>query len=156
MVQQSKKIKIKNEFWYYVDLEDPLNPKVLKDFYEFYQEVVNCMKLYLKDKARYFAIKGEELKKYKGQFKMIKPPYRKFLKYNWREMPLVEVDDDKQRGKMRRRRLKMKKARELGVYKANYEPGKYDYPEDCVTWRQKKTFREMQRRKMIKGIKIIY
>ena len=153
MVQPGKKIKIKDKFWYYVDLKDPLKPKVLNDFYEFDEEVKNCMDMHLKNRKRYFPVKGTLLKEFRGQFEIIKPPYSMKLPMDWRNAPVFLSDSEKLIVRRRRNRIRIAKAKRLGLYKIFRT---YEYPEWCKTKRQRKTYREMQRRKMYRYLKAIY
>lgn len=159
MVQQSQKttkIKVRDNHWYFVDLINPLEPKVLKDSYDTKMDRDSCFEKHLQLQKRYFSIKGKELKQFKGDYTWIKPPYLKVIRHNRRTLPIFEVDTLKQRRAMVRRRIKVAKARALKIYTGDWEWGKYDYPEDCVTRRQRKTFRELQRRKCWKKLKSNY
>lgn len=153
-----KKLKIKESHWYYLDLIRPRDPRLLRDSYQFLSEAKNCMERFLdNNNKRYFLIKGSELKKYKGDYRVIKPPYISLRKINWLKLPMVNSDTDKQRRKLSRRRIKMEKARENKVYPFSAKQQvKWEYPEDCITTRQKKTFRELERRKFWRPLKMIY
>ena len=150
------KFKVLNKYWYYVDMSDPLKPKVLRDRYEFKSETKNCMDKYLHHKKRYFLVKGKFLKLYRDDLELIKPPYSQNLILDWTRVPIVNSEKKKQRLGLNIRRLRFKKAKEEGIYKNHLKNDSYEYPDDCITWRQKKTFRELERRKKWKNLKVIY
>lgn len=155
MVQSSEENFVINEkYWYYVDLKNPLKPRVVKDFYEFKSEIVNIMDKYLKNRKRYFAVRGALLKPYESELWFKKRPFNPFAPIDDDDLPEVNSQRRRQRLYLRDRRIRMKKARELGVYKVGKQAKKkYEYPDWCQTRREKKTFRELERRKMWKRLK---
>ena len=154
MVQQSKKIDINPEFWYYVDMKNPVKPKVVKDFYEFKSEVVNIMDKYLKNRKRWIAVKGDILKPHQNEIWWRNRPFNPFEAIDEDDLPEVNSQRRRQRLYLRDRRIRIKKARELGVYKVGKDRKEsYEYPDWCQTDRERKTFRELKRRKMWKRLK---
>ena len=156
MVQQSKKVKwkINKSDYYFIDLRKPLEPRVLRDSYFHHLEAESCFEKYLKDSKRYFMIKGEELINYKGQFTSIKPPYpTKCVKIDHRRLPIFSTTVQYQLSRINKRILLKEKLKKLNIKRPKYT---YDYPPDCVTVRQRKTFRELKRRAFFKQFKHVY
>lgn len=156
MVQQSKKAKwkIKKGHYYFIDLRKPLEPRVLRDSYFHRLEAKSCFEKYLKDSKRYFLITGEELMEYKGQFTSIKPPYSTtHLKIDRRRVPVFSSASNTRLSKINIRLALKEKLKYLGISRPKMT---YDYPDDCITTRQKKTFREWKRRKFLKQFKHVY
>jgi hypothetical protein len=152
-----KKLKIKASYWYYLDLRNPRFPKLIRDYFQFQSEYENCMEKFLINKKRYFLITGKELLKYKGDYEVVKTPYPSARVLDWAKVPMVNSDSDFQRMKLSARRIKMEKARKEGVYPFSTKACKtWEYPEGCITSRQKKTFRELERRKYWRPLKSIY
>ena len=154
MVQSSKEIEINPDFWYYVDLKNPVKPRVVRDFYEFRSELVNIMDKYLKNRRRYIAVRGDLLKPHEDRLVFKKRPFNPFEAIDDDDLPEVKSQRRRQRLYLRDRRIRIKKARELGVYKVGKDRDQpYEYPDWCQTNRERKTFRELYRRKMWKRLK---
>lgn len=156
MVQQSKKAewKITKKDYYFIDLKNPLKPKVLRDSYFHRLEAKSCFEKYLHDEKRYFMIRGDALMPYTDECEPIKPPYWLHgVKLDRRKIPVFSQPNSHQLSQINRRILRKKKMEYLNI---TIPPQVYNYPEDCVTLRQKKTFREMQRRRFYRQFKHIY
>ena len=156
MVQQSQKtrLKIKPDYFYYLDLKNPLEPVVLRDTFDNRIEAKSCFNKHLKNPRRYFLVKGDLLIKYKESFKIKKAPYSvKVIHHDYRKIPVFSDPSKRQLRRINRRRLREEKRKMLGIKKPKF---KYDYPEDCITDRQKSSYREWVRRKFHKQFNYIH
>jgi len=156
MVQQSKKARVKIEagYFYFIDLKDPLNPGILKDRFKLKVVAKSCLRNKLGNKKRYHLVDGELILKYRKDLRFIKLPYsKKVIKHDYRKIPIFSDPSKKRLRTINRRRLRKEKAKEWGLKPPKYE---YDYPEGCVTERQRKSYREWIRRKFYKQINYRY
>lgn len=146
MVQQGKKtrLKIQDDRYYCIDLKNPLKPKLIKDSFYDLDEAKYWFDRFLKKNSRYFLIPGNDLKKYRGQYTLIKPPYAtKAIKHDRRKMIQYTVIDIKQKRKVNRRKAFEDAIKERGIEVS------YDYPDtpEGLSRREQKTYRERMRRK---------
>jgi len=157
MVQQGKKTRIKiiPDYFYIMDLKDPLRPKVLRDLFELKVVAKACFKNKLDKNKRYFIVTGEFIKEHKKDLQFKKPPYStKVIKHDYRKIPVFSDPGKVRLRVINRRRLRKQKAKEWGLKRPKVE--RYEYPEGCVTYNQKKAYRVWYRRQFYKKIRYIY